>query len=337
MLTTNLYASIILTYRCNARCNMCDVYQYPTHKQDEITALDLEQLPAMSFVNITGGEPFIRTDIADVVAVLNKKTKRIVISTNGYFTDKIIQLCKKYPKLGIRISIEGLPKTNDKIRGITDGFDRGIRTLLALRNMGMKDIGFGMTVQDINAKDLLPLYHLADALGYEFATATLHNSHYFHKHDNVLKDRSMVIEQFEKLIQALLNSRSPKKWFRAYFNHGLIHYINGGKRLLPCEMGRDAFFIDPWGDVLPCNGMDKKESMGNIRKQHFSEIWESERAAEIKQMVRKCNKQCWMIGSAVPAIKKNLFKTVLWIMKSKLNHYPRDVSKVIQASGEAKE
>ena len=141
---------------------------------------------------------------------------------------------------------------NDTIRGIPNGFDRGIRTLLTLRRMGVKDIGFGMTVQDMNCEDLLPLYELANALGYEFATATLHNSHYFHKLDNTVKDIGKVSKEFEKLIEELLRSKSVKKWFRAYFNYGLINYLNGKKRLLKCEMGSEACFVDPFGDVLPC-------------------------------------------------------------------------------------
>ena len=43
----------------------------------------------------------------------------------------------------------------------------------------MKDVGFGVTVQDRNAADLVPLYNLSDELGMEFATASLHNSIYF--------------------------------------------------------------------------------------------------------------------------------------------------------------
>jgi len=57
-----------------------------------------------------------------------------------------------------------------------------------------------MTVQDMNCKDLMPLYELSDALGYEFATATLHNSHYFHKLDNKIDDKDMVCNEFSKLI-----------------------------------------------------------------------------------------------------------------------------------------
>ncbi len=42
----------------------------------------------------------------------------------------------------------------------------------------------------------------------------------------------MVAKEFEKLINKLLESKSPKKWFRAYFNHGLINYIYGQKKII---------------------------------------------------------------------------------------------------------
>ena len=319
MLSNPKEVCIILTYRCNAKCNMCDVWHHPTKAEEEISIEDIEKLPSgLRFINITGGEPFIRRDIEEIVKAVHTKTERIVISTNGFFTDRIVRLCEKYPDLGIRISTEGLQKTNDAIRKIPSGFDRTLRTLLTLRRMGVKDIGFGMTVQDMNCKDLLSLYELSDALGYEFATATLHNSHYFHKLDNVIDDKEMVCNEFARLIKELLKSKSVKKWFRAYFNYGLMNYINGGKRFLKCEMGTEACFLDPSGDLLACNGMNMKVPMGNIREQTFDEIWNSENARNVRDKVKACKKECWMVGSAAPAIKKNLYKPALWVFKNKL-------------------
>ncbi len=310
---------IILTYRCNAKCNMCDVWHHPTKPQDEISIDDISKIPpGLKFINITGGEPFIRRDIEEIISVIRSKTERIVISTNGFFTDRIVALCEKYPDLGIRISTEGLQKTNDAIRKIPGGFDRTLRTLLTLRRMGIKDIGFGMTVQDMNCKDMLPLYDLSDALGYEFATATLHNSHYFHKLDNVINDKDMVCNEFSGLVKELLKSNSVKKWFRAYFNYGLMNYIYGGKRFLPCEVGTESCFVDPSGDVLACNGMDEKIPMGNIRDQRFEEIWNSDDAAKVRNIVKSCQKQCWMVGNAVPAIRKHIHKPAAWVLKNKL-------------------
>jgi MoaA/NifB/PqqE/SkfB family radical SAM enzyme len=297
---------------------MCDCFSYPTKPDEEITLETIKKLPEMAFTNVTGGEPFIRKDIQEVVEELHKKSNRIVISTNGYFTDRILDLCKSFPKVGIRISIEGLQKTNDIIRGIPDGYTRGYSTLKTLVEMKHPDVGFGITVQDLNADDLVPLYKMANEMNMEFATATLHNSFYFRKNDNKIENKEKVNTCFEELIYELLKSNSPKKWFRAYFNYGLINYINGNKRLLPCSMARNAFFIDPYSDIIPCNGMEEKAVMGNLATHDWDMIWTSEQAESVRSTVHKCDRNCWMIGSAAPAMRKYIWIPAWWIVKHKL-------------------
>jgi MoaA/NifB/PqqE/SkfB family radical SAM enzyme len=297
---------------------MCNRYKAPSKVEEEITIETIKKLPKMYFTNVTGGEPFIRQDLKDIVRELRKKSDRIVISTNGYFTDRIIDLCSEFPDVGIRISIEGLEKTNNTIRGLEDGFQKGYKTLLELKKMGIKDIGFGMTVQDLNSDDLVPLYNVSNKLNMEFATASLHNSFYFVEAKNIIKNRIKVAKNFEMLINRLLESNSPKKWFRAYFNHGLINYIFGQKRLLPCDMSFDTFFIDPYGDVMPCNGTRKKECMGNLNDMTWEELWNGEKAELVRQKVKKCDRNCWMIGSVSPAMHKYIWIPGLWVLKHKL-------------------
>lgn len=319
-----LNGTVIVTYRCNARCKMCNRYKAPSKPDEEISVDIIKKLPQMYFTNITGGEPFIRSDLKDIVRELYKKSDRIVISTNGFFTDRIIDLCKEFPNVGIRISIEGLEKTNNAIRGLDDGFNRGYTTLKKLVEMNHPDVGFGMTVQDANAKDLVPLYELSNEMNMEFATASLHNSFYFVEAKNIIKDRPMVAENFEKLINELLKSNSPKKWFRAYFNHGLINYIYGQERLLPCDMAFDTFFIDPYGDVMPCNGTKEKEVMGNLNEQSWDELWNSKQADKVRAKVRCCNRNCWMIGSVSPAMHKYIWKPAAWVIKHKFLRFFKD-------------
>lgn len=319
-----LNGTVIVTYRCNARCNMCSRFKAPSRPEEELTLETIRKLPQMYFTNITGGEPFIRTDLKEIVAELYKKSDRIVISTNGFFTERIIDLCREFPKVGIRISIEGLEQANNEIRGLPDGFNRGYTTLKKLVEMGMKDVGFGMTVQDRNAKDLVPLYRLSDELNMEFATASLHNSFYFVECRNIIHDRPMVAQAFEDLINELLKSNQPKKWFRAYFNHGLINYIYGQKRLLPCDMSFDTFFIDPYGDVMPCNGTKDKEVMGNLNRQGWDELWNSPEAEAVRKKVRACDRNCWMIGSVSPAMHKYILKPAWWVVRHKFLRFWKD-------------
>ncbi len=313
---------IIVTYRCPMRCQMCNIWQNPTIKEKELTPKELEVLPNVKFINITGGEPFVREDLEEIVEVAFRKSPRVVISTSGWYEDRIIKLAKRFPNIGIRISIEGLSRKNDELRGREGGFDKGLRILLRLREMGVKDVGFGITVSNHNSEDMLSLYRLAKQLGLEFATAAFHNSYYFHKGDNKITNKDEVCGNFEKLIELQLKEKHPKSWFRAYFNMGLINYIEGGRRMLPCEAGSANFFVEPYGDVYPCNGLEEKywkESMGNIRTTpDFKQIWESEQAERVRAKVRKCPKNCWMVGTASPVMHKYIKYPLRWALKNKL-------------------
>lgn len=310
---------LVATYRCNARCHMCNTWRFPTKPEVEMAPSYYERFPNLEFLNITGGEPFLREELEEIVRIVKPKCRRICISTNGFFTDRVVALAKKFQgDIGIRISLEGLPAANDELRGIKDGFDHGLRTLLQLKRMGMKDIGFGITVSDRNARDLLELYELAKGLNLEFATAIVHNAYYFHKFDNEITKKEEVSEAFRELIRELFKTRRPKNWFRAYFNHGIINYVNGGKRLMPCNMGEGMFLCEPWGDIKACNVLD--ESMGNIKETDFQTIWNSDRAREVRKMARNCGQECWMIGSVAPEIKKRKLRILKWILQNKWSY-----------------
>lgn len=314
--------SVITTYRCQMRCKMCNIWKYPSDERKEITPKDLEKLTPLKFANVTGGEPFQRRDLEDIVSVLFTKAKRVVISTSGWHYQKIINLATKFPNIGIRVSIEGLSQGNDDLRGRSGGFDNGLKVLLKLKEMGIRDIGFGITVSNKNSEDMLWLYRLAKELKMEFATASFHNSYYFHKDDNKITNTAVVIKHFEELIHKLLKEDNPKSWARAFFNLGLINYINGGKRMLPCEAGLTNYFIEPYGDVYPCNGLEDriwKESMGNIHDfRNFEDLWYSEQARKVREMVKICPKNCWMVGTAAPVMKKYIKYPAGWIIGSKL-------------------
>lgn len=315
-------ASIILTYRCQMRCQMCNIWKNPTDKDREITADELKMIPeGFEFINLTGGEPFLRDDLEEIIRVLSTKTKRIVISTSGYHVDRILNIVPKFKNVGVRVSIEGLSQKNDELRGRNGGFDRGLKTLLGLRQAGVKDIGFGITVSNHNSEDMLWLYELGKSMGLEFATASFHNSYYFHKDDNYVTNTEVVCGNFRDLANRQMKEKHPKSWFRALFNLGLIRYINGERRMLPCEAGSMNFFIDPYGEVYPCNGLEEKywkESMGNIRDgSTFEEIWNGDRAQAVRAKVRTCPKNCWMVGTASPVMHKYVKKIIPWIIRNK--------------------
>ena len=82
-------------------------------------------------------------------------------------------------------------------------------------------------------------------------------------------------------------------------------------------MSQNAFFIDPFCDVIPCNGMAKKAVMGNLKQQSWEELWNSKQAQEVRECTKKCDRNCWMIGSASPAMHKYIWKPAWWVIKHK--------------------
>ncbi|EKD42897.1 MAG: radical SAM protein, partial [uncultured bacterium] len=117
---------LALTYNCNARCNMCDIWKIKN--SPELTLEDVSKLPSsLRDVNLSGGEPFLRRDLPEIVAAVRKACPkaRMVISTNGFLTpvidkamDKILQIA---PDIGVAISIDGIGEMHNTVRGIPGG------------------------------------------------------------------------------------------------------------------------------------------------------------------------------------------------------------------------
>ena len=321
---TTVQASVITTFRCNARCNMCNIWQSPTHPNEEIDAECLRHLPDGLRINITGGEATLRQDIDQIFEILYPKSTLLELSTNGYNTDKIVALARKYPRILIRVSVEGLPHINDSKRGLKDGFDHALRTMLELKKTPCRNIGFSVVISPDNYTDLVSLYELCVALDVELGTSAVHNSWYFHKHDNqVVSDDAL--REHDRFVRALLTSRRRrlkarlKDYGRAYFNRSIHRRLRGDEAGYrpACGAGTDFFFIDPWGNVSPCNGSEQEWVMGNIKQQSIDEIMHSDAAREAMQHVQQCTRNCAFIVTERHDMVRRPWVPIWWIVKNK--------------------
>lgn len=302
--------SVILTYRCDSRCSMCYIWKNPTHPDHEVGIRTLEKLPGgFDFLNVTGGEPTLRADLADVIEVLRPKTRTLEISTNGLHVDRLEPIVRRHPDIKIRISVEGFEATNDRIRGEKGGYQKKIAAMERLLAAGGTDLGFATTFQDENIDEVVDLFRLAKKLRIEFATSALHNGFQFHKNDNDVYDRRVVAKKVESLIVEMLRTWSVKDWFRGYLNLGLIAKILGQDRLIPCTAGTDFIFVDPWCDVYACN-VRPDLLMGNLARQDWQEIFVGERATEQRRKVAACSQNCWMVASAKTAMRNPNFAQI---------------------------
>jgi Fe-coproporphyrin III synthase len=303
---------------------MCNVWKNPSLPNEEISLDMLKNLPGgMGSINLTGGEPTLRSDLMEIVEILYPKTRNLEISSNGLLPQKLEPIIRKYPDIKIRLSLEGFEETNNLIRGENNGYQIKMDGLLRLQELGGTDLGIATTIQDDNADELVGLFRFTEKHGFELATSTLHNGFQFHKNDNVPYNRILIAQQIEKLITEQLRTNKIKNWFRAYLDLGLIAKVLGNKRLLPCETGRVSAFIDPWGRVYACN-VRPDLYMGDLNKQTLDEVMTSPLADEVRKKVDQCEQNCWMVGSAKTAMRQSRFtklprwKPFIWVLTNKI-------------------
>src|SRR3989344_2546736 len=222
---------LAVTYQCNSQCEFCHIWRKKT--ASSLKPKDYKNLPrTIQNVNISGGEPFLRNDLSKIVQTIKSRCPRakIIISTNGFLSQEIKKQTKKIlkiePGIGITVSLDGLKKIHEKLRGVKNGFKQALQTIEILKKLKIKNL--------------------------EFSFAVCHNSpHYFKKKDNKISRLKEMEKEIIWLISQELRGFSLKRWLRAYFALGLLRFIQTGQRILPDYSGLRSLFIDPFGRIYP--------------------------------------------------------------------------------------
>ncbi len=309
------------TYRCNARCIMCNIWKNPS--ENDLLPEEYRFLPtSLRYVNVSGGEPFLRDDIPEIVRVVKERapSSEIIISSNGFLPDRVERSMREAlkidPTIGVGISIDGAGELHNHVRGIPRGFDKCMDTVERLKGLGMTNIRLAFTVVDDNVDDLPEVYRLTKKMGIQFTMAVAQNSsHYFMTEENHFGRIEKLRERLGPLVEDLLRSSQPKNWLRAFFAHGLFRYAAGAGRPFVCNAAEDFFFVGPNGNIYPCNVLDRV--IGNVRETSFDEIWASHEAEKIREEVRSCQLRCWMVCTARADMKRNAGQVVGWVAANK--------------------
>lgn len=315
-------ATIAITYACNSRCQMCNIWQIEKPPFLEPEAFR-NISPELKYINISGGEPFLHNELEKIIKIIKEKNKKvqIIISSNGFATDLILSKMKKILEIdsnaGIRISIDGTSATHNAIRRVPEIFDKAMKTIDGLKEIGVKNLGISFTIMDDNAKDLKKVYELSKEKNLQLALALVQNSDiYFGKKDNKINFLEEVERGLNFVISEELKSWSVKKWGRAFYDWGLLYFAKTGKRLLPSGAGFDSLFIDPNGDIYPSNLINLK--MGNIRDGELDKTWMSDGARKIRnKIVKEKIQENWIICTIRGEMKKHLFKIGFWSVWNK--------------------
>lgn len=307
--------TFIVTWRCNLRCFMCDVWKKKDHDDmnaDEIRRV-FAQIPHLDSLRLTGGEPFLRQDLTAITrAIIETNNPTVIhVTTAGVMTERIVEYVKAVgsKKLHLKFSIDAVGARHDEIRGYRGLYAKALRTLravVALRDEYGFYIGVNQTITDRNWDRIEPLREEMAKLGVSvhYAIATDHYTLYrlnTDKEKDVPDMKSVSLSDFtpEQLqyIFEQLDTRDgirdlPEWLVQRYYLRGLknrlLYNIETPKPR--CIELRNHMRLMPNGDVVTC--VYYPTVIGNLRSQSLNEVWHNEIARQQRALVRQCP-GCW--------------------------------------------
>jgi MoaA/NifB/PqqE/SkfB family radical SAM enzyme len=321
-------AIVAVTLNCNARCTMCDIWQNDMHGEagPEVFA----RLPAsLRDVNISGGEPFLRSDLPEILAAIKSTNPRarLVISTNGFQPGKtrkmLPELLRADPALAVRVSIDGMNGTHDAIRGIPAGFQKCVDTLEMCRAAGVADLGIGFTLLERNVRELEAVHRFAETRKLQLSiTVALDSAIYFGAGKEAMRPRdSHALRQaFGRVIDVQLRKWDAKENFRGWFNRTLLAYHETNRRPFACDGATGFFYMDSFANVYLCHILDVK--IGNLLTQSWDELWASPAAEEARRLAASCQ-QCWLVCTGKSQIWEHKWRVGAAILRDKLRSHLR--------------
>jgi len=326
-----------VTFRCNSRCQMCNMWQNPD-STEEIGLNKIEEVLSnkvfsdIEDVVLHGGEPTLRKDISEIFKIVVRscpKVKNITSSSNGLLpqvlkkrVDEILSAVDSTSvNLCFTVSIDGLKESHEKIRGIPGGFERALESLEILKDFRRKypfDVQIITVIQPQNVKDLQAMQSLADDREVEIVFQPMMIDTFY---DNSAEDTRLQFSesQYHQYREFIQETFAPQKDPKSLYWRNYLEMVAGGKRKIPCAYDRYVLSLYPTGEVLPC----AKENwilFGNVHQDAVDDIWFSRKSKRIRKRMRKevCP-TCTFYCGAEYSLKKEFFTYFFYYVKANVS------------------
>ncbi|MCX8037907.1 MAG: radical SAM protein [Candidatus Sumerlaeia bacterium] len=294
---------IAVTKRCNSRCAMCSAWQTPASAEPEIAPAEIHTiaranrgyLRRVTHVSLTGGEPTLRRDLAELVRAVCEAFPRatVNINSNGFNPLRLLSvvneaLAYQHRRLQIMLSLDGLGEAHNCVRGVPGVFPKVVQTinrLLALREAGQKisiEVNFVLTNQ--NADQMLPVFHFCRERDIEFNPIyPVHGELYANDEMEIGLEREAVQKFLEAVIE--IRKSDPSLALRE-----LEHQLRGYPRDFDCWAGRTQFLIEADCSVYPNGGCPPSFCLGSLRDfdYRFRALLRSPQARQVLRGLRQC-------------------------------------------------
>lgn len=297
-----------LTNRCNSKCIMCNVWKQQADgasgdesgelsvgEIDAILSRNSEFLSRLTHIALTGGEPTLRRDFADIWRILHKHHPGASISfnSNGFHTSRILEyveaIVQFHPRTTVMISVDGFGEIHDRVRGVENIFPKvmatleGVEALRAEHKCLRVEVNYVMT--PVNARDCVKLFRFCRERRLSFNPIyCVQGELYFNEQqDNVSltdEDRASYIEAFQEILMEDDSLQTRE----------ILDQLQNRPRDFNCWAGRITLLIEENGDVYPNGGCPSGFRMGSLRAFDYSLscLLESEHAQNVLAEARKC-------------------------------------------------
>jgi radical SAM family uncharacterized protein len=170
-----LFCGHKLTYNCNLRCKMCPFWK--RSNQESSTEQEKEILRQIYYsgacsVAFEGGEPLLRKDLVKILAFSRSLPLHTSIITNGTLLESRIDEIAQYINGALYVSLDGLEKTHDTIRGVNGCFRKALRGITASRSK--VQVTINTTIMADNIHEVEDLVKLAKELDVNISLAVAH-------------------------------------------------------------------------------------------------------------------------------------------------------------------
>lgn len=325
-----------VTFRCNSRCQMCNIWQHPnTTKELDLTKIQEVFSNALfnkvEEVVLHGGEPTLRKDLKDIYRIVTESCpslKHITSSTNGInpslvkkrIGEVLSAVNSDTVQLTFSVSIDGLRKSHEKIRGIEGGFDRAIESLEVLKKY-QRDYQIEVVVitviQPQNLQDLENMEELAKQhdVGIIFQPLMIDTFYNNSTTDTRLRFSEDQYRELREFIRTRLIRTADTK---SLYWRNFLEMMAGRERTVPCAYDRYVLSLYPTGEVLPCSKEDWIR-FGNVHEKPVDQLWFSRDSKTIRKRMRKqvCP-TCTFYCGAEYSLRKEFFTYSSYLLKTGL-------------------
>lgn len=322
-----------VTAACQSRCKTCQIgamfCQDPTRSEKDLNLEEIKKIfqsmNPVYFFNMSGGEPFMRNDLPEIVELACRYLKPQVIHTptNAILSEKIIENAEKIIQIvrrydatvpfTVKPSIDGVGELHDEIRGVKGNFNCLLKTIDGLKKLEDKYDNFhlelGTVISNFNIDYLEEIEDFVHSLGVESYRNEVAEcrTEFFNLQDEITPPAEVyqkLIKDFARKVEE--NIGKKKKLARTTEAMRVVYYDIAGKvleekrQVIPCYAGVSNVHINYDGGVWPCCVLGYEKEMGNLRDYNydFQKLWHSEEAENVRKYIKAKKCACPLANQA---------------------------------------